>query len=178
LQGIKVAIFEARMATELAELVRRQGGKPVSAPAVKELPLTETSHLIGFAHRLKSSSFDYVICETGVGLRYLNDVLSQSADENVRDWRSGLRETKVIARGPKPASVLREWGIPIFRQVQEPNTWVETLGLFDAELDVRGKQIALQEYGKPLPELTDGLASRGAEVSRGMRRLIAGCFRP
>ncbi len=39
LHGVRVALLEARMGTELAELVRRYGGVVRSAPAVREAPL-------------------------------------------------------------------------------------------------------------------------------------------
>ena len=42
-------------------------------------------------------------------------------------------------------------------QVPEPNTWRETLALLDARLPVAGLRVAVQEYGKPVPELTEGL---------------------
>ena len=40
LHGVRVALLEARMGTELAELVQRYGGVVRSAPAVREAPLT------------------------------------------------------------------------------------------------------------------------------------------
>ena len=51
-------------------------------------------------------------------------------------------------------------------QAPEPNTWHEVLSALDAKLPVRGLRIAVQEYGKPNPELIEGLEQRGAEVTR------------
>ena len=36
LEGARVALLEARMSSELANLVRRYGGEPFGAPAVRE----------------------------------------------------------------------------------------------------------------------------------------------
>jgi uroporphyrinogen-III synthase len=77
-----------------------------------------------------------------------------------------LSRTKVVARGPKPAAALRELGVSIDLQVPEPNTWRETLALLDARLPVAGLRVAVQEYGQPVPELTDELERRGAVVTR------------
>jgi uroporphyrinogen-III synthase len=48
--------------------------------------------------------------------------------------------------------------------VPEPNTWREVLATLDAATTIRGKQIAVQEYGIPNPELVSGLEQRGASV--------------
>jgi hypothetical protein len=39
LAGMRVALLEARMGGELANLIRRAGGEPYSVPAVRESPL-------------------------------------------------------------------------------------------------------------------------------------------
>jgi uroporphyrinogen-III synthase len=48
----------------------------------------------------------------------------------------------------------------------EPNTWRELLAVLDASTSLRGKTIALQEYGVSNPELIAGLEERGAKVQR------------
>jgi uroporphyrinogen-III synthase len=50
--------------------------------------------------------------------------------------------------------------------VPEPNTWRELLATLDAQLPVAGQRVAVQEYGRPNPELIDGLQARGATVMR------------
>ena len=51
-------------------------------------------------------------------------------------------------------------------QAPEPNTWHELLAALDANLPVAGLRVAVQEYGKPNPELIEGLERRGATVTR------------
>ena len=41
LNGLKVVSFESRRAKEMAELIRRYGGEPVTAPSMREVPLSE-----------------------------------------------------------------------------------------------------------------------------------------
>ncbi len=162
--GLHVAIFEARMAGTLAELVARQGGIPVAAPALREIPLGDNPDARSFADGLVAAGFDVVIFETGVGVRYLAESLAPRIPR--AGWAEALRRAKVVARGPKPAAALRELGVSIDLQVPEPNTWRETLALLDARLPVAGLRVVVQEYGKPVPELTDGLERRGAVVTR------------
>jgi uroporphyrinogen-III synthase len=162
--GLRVAIFEARMAGALAEMVARQGGVPLSAPALREIPLGDNPHTRTFADTLLAGAFDVVIFETGVGVRMLVESLRDRLSP--ADWVAALRKTRVVARGPKPAAALRELGASLDYQVPEPNTWHETLALLDTKLPVSGLRVAVQEYGKPVPELTDGLEARGALVTR------------
>ncbi|MBV8129470.1 MAG: hypothetical protein JO114_17630, partial [Planctomycetaceae bacterium] len=65
LEGLRVAIFEARMAGALADLVARHGGVPVAAPALREVPLGDNPDALAFASSLIAGSFDVVIFETG-----------------------------------------------------------------------------------------------------------------
>src|SRR6202035_2860637 len=77
-------------------------------------------------------------------------------------FAEALRKLTVVARGPKPVAVLREWNVPVTVAVPEPNTWREMLA---AIKDRPEKRIAVQEYGRPSPELIEGLRKRGANVT-------------
>ena len=162
--GLRVAIFEARMAGALADLVARQGGIPVAAPALREILLEDNPAARAFADGLRAGLFDVVIFETGVGVRLLVESLCPRIAQ--AEWAEALSRTKVVARGPKPAAALRQLGASVDFQVPEPNTWRETLALLDSRLSVAGLRVAVQEYGQPVPELTDGLERRGAVVTR------------
>jgi uroporphyrinogen-III synthase len=164
LNGQRVAIFEARMAGALAELVIRQGGVPVAAPALREVAIEDNPAARSFVDGLLAGQFDVLIFETGVGVRLL--VQSQDSRLSGLEWAKALGRTKVVARGPKPAAALRELDARVDFQVPEPNTWRETLALLDERLPVAGLRVAVQEYGKPVPELNDGLERRRAIVTR------------
>src|SRR5262245_45275034 len=125
--GLRVAIFEARMAGPLADLVSRQGGVPVSAPALREVPLGDSPAIEAFADALLAGGFDVVIFETGVGVRMLVESLASRITGP--QWVEALGKTKVVARGPKPAAALRALGARVDLHVPEPNTWRETLAL-------------------------------------------------
>jgi uroporphyrinogen-III synthase len=162
--GIIVATFEARLATAMADLIRKQGGTPLAAPALREIPIDDNADIFNFADHLIAGDFDVVIFETGVGVRYLTQAIETRIPRD--DWLAALSRAKIVARGPKPVAALRELKARIDLQVPEPNTWHETLATLDSQLPVAGLRIAVQEYGKPIPELIEGLEKRGARVTR------------
>ena len=164
LGGLRVAIFEARMAGPMADLIRKQGGEPVEAPALREVPIGDNPEAIAFADRLIAGEFDLVIFLTGVGTRYLaREIETKYPRER---WVAALKRAKVAIRGPKPVTPLRELGARIDLQAPEPNTWRDLLDALDAHLPVEGLRVAVQEYGQPNPELIEGLEARGATVTR------------
>ena len=159
--GTRVLAFESRRAKEIAELIRINGGDPLVAPALIEVPIEENTEAFTFADRLYAGEFDMVIFLTGVGTRYLQRVLAVRDGE--QRFPDALQHLTVVARGPKPTAVLREWGVPITVSVPEPNTWRELLA---AVADRQETSVAVQEYGRSNPELMQGLESQGRRVMR------------
>lgn len=158
-EGRRVISLESRRAAEMAELIRRQGGEVFSAPAMREVP-AEARGASGFGERLLGGGFDMMVLLTGVGARALRRALAERFSE-VR-FLEALRSLAVVVRGPKPAAVLREWNVPIAAIAPEPNTWREVLAVTEGRAE---RRIAVQEYGRPNPELVAGLEARGAEVT-------------
>ena len=158
--GLRVLSLESRRANEMAELIRRQQGEPFAAPSMREVTLEDNHEALAFAERLFAGEFDMLICLTGVGTRALDKVLASRYPSD--RFALALRGLTVVARGPKPAAVLRELGVPIAVNVPEPNTWRELLAAIDGRPENR---IAVQEYGKSNPELLNALTARGAEVT-------------
>jgi len=158
--GLRVLALESRRALEIETLIRRAGGEPFVAPSMRETPLEQNFQALSFAERLFEYQFDMLILLTGVGTRLLNQVIETR-------WRAGafaeaLRGIAVVARGPKPMAVMREWDVPVAILVPEPNTWREILAATEGRSE---KRIAVQEYGRPSQELVDGLIARGTEVT-------------
>src|SRR5574337_2066249 len=69
LTGLTVISFESRLAAPMADLISRQGGAPVSAPALREIPCTEHTEAIEFAKAVLDGRIDMVVWLTGVGAR-------------------------------------------------------------------------------------------------------------
>lgn len=162
--GLTVLTLESRRGQEMSRLIETYSGKPVHAPAMREVPLSSNTEALKFAETLFEGKFDAVVFLTGVGARALSKVVE--AAHPTEKFFEALRKGLVIARGPKPVAVLREWKVPVTLTAPEPNTWHEVLqAIDDNKLDLRGKQVAVQEYGVSNPELLEGLRERGAHVT-------------
>ena len=170
--GLSVLVLESRRSKEMAALVTTYGGRPVAAPAMREIPLDSNPDALGFGDALLAGRFDIVILLTGVGARVLLNMIDTKHPR--ADVVAALAKTKVVPRGPKPLAVLRELGITPWVIVPEPNTWRELLETVDhaaaptvsGPRTLEGMRVAVQEYGKANPKLLEGLETRGAQVTR------------
>lgn len=164
--GRSVLLLESRRATELAALVTTFGGRPISAPALREVPLESNSAVVDFARALSAGQFDCVVLLTGVGTRFMLAVIDRAG---LREpFLEALRRTRVVTRGPKPTAVLRELEVPVWAVAPEPNTWRELIRTFDARADVfplAGARVAVQEYGVSNEDLQKALEARQARVT-------------
>ena len=157
---MRVLSLESRRAPEMAALIRKQGGDPFVAPSMREVPVSEDSAAFAFASRLVAGEFDMMILLTGVGTRQLSRFVATRYPESA--FADALSRLTVVARGPKPAAVLREMGVTPALIAGEPNTWREVLAVTQGRPE---RRIAVQEYGRPNPELVEGLRARGADVT-------------
>jgi len=160
--GITVAAFESRMATEISRLIERNGGQPLVVPVLREIPLEDNSVVQEFGARLMAGRVDLLILMTGVGTTTLFDLLK------IRyPWPTivaALKETTIIARGPKPVAALKVAGLRATLTVPEPNTWHDIMTTLDKHRPVKGLRVTVQEYGVSNPDLVQALEQRGAEV--------------
>jgi uroporphyrinogen-III synthase len=163
-QGLTVLTLESRRGQEMSRLIETYGGKAVHAAAMREVPLSSNVDALKFADALFEGKFDVVVFLTGVGARALSKVVEGA--HPVEKFYEALRKISVVARGPKPLAVLREWKVPVTLAAPEPNTWREVLGAMDDNnLELQGKRVAVQEYGVSNPELLKGMRERGAHVT-------------
>ncbi len=157
--GLRVLSLESRRAQEMAKLIESNGGRATVAPSMREIPLASNTQAIEFARTLAKGGFDIVIFLTGV----VETVYP------VKQFVAALRKITIVARGPKPVAALKELDVPVTVAVPEPNTWRDLLRTLDAQADavpLKGRQVAVQEYGTSNPELLAGLSDRGAQVTR------------
>jgi uroporphyrinogen-III synthase len=164
--GLRVLSLESRRGVEMAKLIASNGGEAVVAPSMREVPLETNTEAIAFARKLFEGGFDFVIFLTGVGTRALAKVVE--AIYPLEEYLAALRKIAVVARGPKPAAVLKEWNVPIALAAPEPNTWRELLRVLDenaAVFPLKERRVAVQEYGVSNEDLLAGLAERGAQVT-------------
>ena len=164
--GLSVLALENRRAREIAKLIENLGGVPIVAPSVREVALDSNQEAVEFARNLAAGLVDMVIFTTGVGVRALVSAIESVCSREQLARR--LNDLIVVARGPKPTAALVELGVRVSLAVPEPNTWRELLANLDennATLPLAGRRVAVQEYGVTNPELSAGLAERGAIVT-------------
>jgi uroporphyrinogen-III synthase len=162
LKGLRVITFESRRSPEMAELIRNFGGEPIAAPSMREVPLSDQHEALAFGESLMAGEVDILILLTGVGTRLLLDALSTRWPRE--EVIGALRGVTLVCRGPKPIAALKEVGLSAALAVPEPNTWRDLLAALDRELPVRGKRMAVQEYGARNEELLAELGRRGARA--------------
>jgi uroporphyrinogen-III synthase len=161
--GLRVLAFESRRSSEMAKLIENNGGKAIVVPAAREVPSACRAGLSEFAESLLEGSLDLVIFLTGVGTRALAQAMEQFCSRAA--FVAALSRVSIAARGSKPATALRELGVPITWNVPEPNTWREILQLLDEKgVALKDRRVAIQEYGVPSQELLTGLLQRGAKI--------------
>lgn len=164
LEGLRIISFESRRAKEMAELIRRHGGEPIVAPSMREVPLAENSAPIELFQKIEAGRIDLVILLTGVGTRTMVDGLAiHYSRERIAAL---LGRVTLLARGPKPVAALKELGLQPAFTAPEPNTWKEVLEVLDSNVQLKGKRVAVQEYGITNQDLLSGLAARSAEILR------------
>lgn len=157
LQGKRIALLEARMSSELAELVRRRGGNPYSVPAVREHALDAGPQVDSILDQLKNGSIHIAIFQTRVG----TDAFFAAAEKSGRlpELISYLNSITTICRGPKPTAALKAKSVKITMNVPEPYTTKEILETVNS-LDLRGRRILIIHYGEPNTILSEALRQR------------------
>jgi uroporphyrinogen-III synthase len=162
-EGLRVVAFESRRAAEMAQLIERAGGRPLVAPSLREVPLLHNTAIFDFGVRLIAEEIQMVIFLTGVGARFMMEVMETRWPR--KDILTALSRAMLVGRGPKPVAVLRDWDLRPAVAVPEPNTWKDLLDAVDGlQQPLRGMTIAVQEYGVSNTALLDALRERGGRV--------------
>ena len=162
MKGKTVAILEARVGEQMADLVRKHGGTPVSAPALAEVPDVDPAHITELIEEWERRPPELFIFQTGVGVKALfatTDALG-ATDRLLRQ----LAAAQVAVRGPKPTAVLRSRGVRIDFSAKEPYTTTEVLAELEGK-NLAGSRVAVQRYGETNRELHHELEKRGALVT-------------
>ena len=161
MKGKTVAILESRARDQMADLVRKYGGTPFSAPALAEIPDVDAEALRASIDAWGVRAPDVFVFQTGVGTRALfaaTDALGLTTD-----LLRLLEQACVAVRGPKPTAALRARGVHIDRAASDPFTTREVLAEL-ADVALEGRRVVVQRYGDANPDLDAALHARGAEV--------------
>ena len=161
LRGATVALFESRMATELASLVERHGGRAHAVPAVREVSLG-AEHSAHVVDALARGEIDVAVLLTGAGVVRLFEHAEESGSADA--VADGLRRATTVCRGPKPAAALRARGIAPNVLVPSPHTTDVLLAALEP-IEVRGRRVLVTHAGQITVEPAATLAARGADVT-------------
>jgi uroporphyrinogen-III synthase len=155
--------FESRRAPEISSLIERHHAVPLSAPSMREIPISQNPAASNAIQQLINGKFRHVILLTGVGTEALLELARTEGLE--QQLLQALSHCSLIIRGPKPAAVLARLGLKYAVRAPEPNTWRELLQAIDnSGISLAGQPVAVQEYGVPNPQLYSALEQRGAVV--------------
>ena len=160
LAGLRVVCFESRRSAESSRMIARQGGEPVEAPTLREVPLRGPSGLDALEQELLAGSPVLLVLLTGVGTELMIEGLEQSVSKQRALELLTSPSTTIVCRGPKPHAILKPLGIKPTLVVGEPNTWRDVLREIDAHDLARGRRVFVQEYGRTNAELVAALEQR------------------
>lgn len=163
LAGKCIAVPESRELNVFATLLERRGASVLRCPLVDILDAPDPAPVLDWLRRFNGGGCDDLLLFTGEGLSRLLDVLDRHAPPERVDFIARLAQVRIVARGPKPARVLRELGLRPER-IAEPAT---TPGMIAClrEFDLRGRRVGVQLYGsEPNVPLMTFLAEAGAQA--------------
>jgi len=159
---LRVLSFESRRQTEMEALISKQGACPTVVASMREIPFDENPAALQFLRSLRDGDVDVVVFLTGVGARALRTAISTECPDD--EFVTLLERCLIVTRGPKPGVVLREWGLGVDAQADEPNTWREVVTALYGLEAVAGQTIAVQEYGIANDAFYQALRDGGARV--------------
>lgn len=162
LKGLRVVCFESRRSAESSRMIIRQGGEPVEAPALREVPLRGPLGLDPLEAELAQGAAVLLVLLTGVGTELMIEGLSQNVPRERVLAMLNAPSTTIVCRGPKPHAILKPLGIRPALVVGEPNTWRDVLREIDVLDLARARSVYVQEYGRSNVELVQGLEQRAA----------------
>jgi uroporphyrinogen-III synthase len=159
--ALRTVSLESRRAEEMARLLARHGLVPIEAPSLREVALSDQREALAFGAALMAGDCDWVVLLTGVGTRALIDTLATRWPKE--EVVHALGRASIACRGPKPVAALKEIGLKPAVTAPEPNTWRDLVAAL-ASVELGGKRIWVQEYGRPNEALVEALRARGADV--------------
>ena len=160
LAGRRILVPESRELDLFVRMLEERGAEAVRCPLVTIRDVKDPAPIEAWLRRLAAGAFDDLILLTGEGLRRLLAVARAAGIEEKAV--AALKQLRTITRGPKPARVLREWGLAPGLAAETPTTEgvIATLG----REALAGRTIGVQLYpGNPNPLLLDFLRAAGAK---------------
>jgi uroporphyrinogen-III synthase len=160
LEGRRIAVPESRELDLFTRMLERQGAIAVRCPLVSIHDVEDSTLVDAWLDRLIQSRHDIVVLYTGEGLSRLLSFARRKGIE--AEAVSALGNAFKVARGPKPAKILRGIGLVPDVMAEEPTT----AGLMKtmSTLHIEGKRVGVLLYPGGEDLLTGFLSEAGAEA--------------
>src|SRR6266487_1761527 len=114
-----VALLEARMSREIADMIRRYGGEPYCAPAVREASLECEEQVSLFIDHLTHSVLQAVVFFSQIQARHLFLIAADTVSPT--ELAQALNTQTVVASvGPTCTAVLRDLGVTPHVEPEHP----------------------------------------------------------
>jgi uroporphyrinogen-III synthase len=147
LTGCVVAVTADRRRDDLASLLRRRGAKVIETPTLRLVPLDDDAALRKATNECLISQLDYAVATTGSGWR---GWMSAAESWGLGDELNRVLSTAVlVSRGPKATGAVRASGLR--ESYSAPSESCDELLAYLLDLGVKGKRIAVQQYGVENP---------------------------
>lgn len=160
LEGMTVGVTADRRADEQAQMLVQRGAKVVSGAVMRTTPVREDGPARSATLELLASPPDVLIANTAIGMRTwwsLADGWGLTEPLTV-----ALRETYLVARGPKAAGALLATGLEAHWRAASSTLDEVVTHLIDR--GVGGQRVALQLDGGGPGEASDRLRAAGADL--------------
>jgi len=166
LDGFTIGVTADRRSEEQAELLRRRGAEVVRAPTITTTYLASERRLREATAALLDDPPDYLVVTTAIGLRAWLEAAQSWGLSN--ELLAALRQSRVVARGPKAAAAAQTAGLEVWRTA--PDERMD--GVHDLLRDVAaGAHVAVQCFGDDVET-----AARAA-VGPGVRSTLVPVYR-
>ena len=160
LQGFTIGITAGRRHEEQARLFQRRGAEVVSGPTIQTVPLGADDGLRAATEDLIAAPPDALVANTGIGMReWFGAADSWGIGDALLD---ALRDTRVVARGPKAAAAVHQIGLVVAERAESER--LEEVVDILCRSPLANQRVAFQRHGQDADDALVRLTDAGATV--------------
>jgi uroporphyrinogen-III synthase len=160
LAGFTVGITADRRGEDQAVMFRRLGADVILGPTMRTLSVPESDELRRRTEEIISAPPDYLIANTGLGIRtWFAHAAQLGLDEQLR---TALGHARIAARGPKASGGVSMAGMSVWWR--SPSEQLADVTQHLISEGIEGRRVVFQLHGDDRQDVTKKLQAAGAEV--------------